>query len=102
MSPPGERLGRADREPADLLRRRDVAVEQRRREVADRHVVEAVAGLVGRQQRRDVDVERQQVADGVLVLGSRQPPDASRCGRDSDAHAAARSSDVSRDATTAS
>ena len=65
----------ADRQAADLLRRRDVAVEQRRRQIADRHVVEAVAGLVGRQQRRDVDVEREQIADGVLVFGSGQPPD---------------------------
>ena len=30
-------------EPADLLRGRDVAVEERRREVADGHIVESVA-----------------------------------------------------------
>ena len=48
----GRSAGAADRQPADLLRRRDVAIQQRRREIADRHVVEAVAGLVGRQQRR--------------------------------------------------
>src|SRR5690349_18526061 len=56
---------------ADLLGRRDVAIEQRRREIADRHVVEAVARFVGGQERRDVHVERQQIVDGVLVLGAR-------------------------------
>ena len=57
---------------ADLLGRGDVAIEQRRREIADRHVVEAVARFVGGQERRDVDVERQQIADGVLVLRAGQ------------------------------
>ena len=67
----------ADRQAADLLRRRQIALEQRRRDlqhVGD--VVEAVARIVGRQQRRDVDVgdvERQQVAHGVLVFGAVQP-----------------------------
>jgi hypothetical protein len=60
---------------ADLLSGRHVAIEQGRREVGDRHVVEAVARLVCRQQRRGVDVERQEVAHRVLVLGPRQPPD---------------------------
>ena len=73
VSPPGERPGTADGQPADLLRRGDVAVQERRREVAHRHVVEPVAGLVRRQQRRGVDVERQQVADRVLVLGPVEP-----------------------------
>ena len=63
----------AHRQPADLLRRRDVAIQQRRREIAHRHVVEAVARLVGRQQRRRVDIQRQQVADGVLVFGPVEP-----------------------------
>ena len=68
VSPPGERLGASDREAADLLRGRHVAIQQRRREIADRHVVEAVAGFVGRQQRRGVDVEREQIADGVAGI----------------------------------
>ena len=65
--------GTPDRQPADLLRRREVALQQGRREISDRHVVEAVAGLVARQQRGDIDVERQQVADGVLVFGAVEP-----------------------------
>ena len=59
----------ADGQPADLRRRRDVALEQRRRHaehVGD--VVEAVARIVGRQQGGGIDVERQQIADRVLVL----------------------------------
>ena len=34
VSPLGDRCGAADRQPADLLRRRDVAIQQRRREIA--------------------------------------------------------------------
>ena len=71
----------ADREPADLLGSRDIAIEQRRRQVADRHVVEAVAGIVGRQERAHVDVERQEIADRVVILGSGEPPDRRRPAR---------------------
>src|SRR5262249_39908334 len=60
-------------QPADLLRRRDVAVQEGRREVAQGGAVEAVIGLVGRQQRRGVHVQRQEVPDGVLVFGAVQP-----------------------------
>ena len=73
VSPPGERVGLPDRQPADLLRRRQISFEQRRRQIAHRHVVEAVARLVAGQQRRDVDVEREQIADGVLVFGPVEP-----------------------------
>ena len=61
----------ADGQAADFGRRRDVALEQRRRHaqhVGD--VVEAVARVVGRQQGRGVHVERQQIADRVLVFGA--------------------------------
>ena len=66
--------GVADRDGADPPRRRQVALHQHRRDaehVAD--VVEAVARVVDRQQRRDVDVEVEQVADGVGVFGAVQP-----------------------------
>ncbi len=59
----------ADGEPADLRRRGDVALEQRRRHaehVGD--VVEAVARIVCGQEGRGIDVEREQIADRVLVL----------------------------------
>ena len=78
----GEDLGRrgevrvAHREPADLPRRRQVALGQHgrhRQHVGD--VVEAEARVVGRQQRPGVDVEGEQVADGVGVLGAVQTVD---------------------------
>ena len=71
----------ADREPADLLGRREVAFEQRRRKLADGDVVEAVAGFVGRQQGTDIDVQGEQVADGVAVFGACQPADRRRSSR---------------------
>ncbi len=63
----------ADRERADLLGRRQVALLQRRRDAEDvRDIVEAVGRIVGRQHRRDVHVDRQHVADRVGVLGAVQ------------------------------
>ena len=69
----GRSAGVPDRQAADLLRRGDVSVQERRREVAHRHVVEPVAGLVGRQQGRGIDIQRQEVADGVLVFRPVEP-----------------------------
>ena len=71
----GRTAGTTDRRAADLFRRRDVAVEQRRREIADSHIVEAVAGFVSGQKRADIDAQRQEVANSVLVFGSGQSPD---------------------------
>ena len=59
----------ADGAPADLGRRRHVARHQpgrHRQHVAD--VVEAVARIVGRQQRAPIDLQPQQVAHGVRVF----------------------------------
>ena len=68
-----ERRRRADREPADLVGGREIALEQRRRQLQHAgDVVEAVARLVGGQQLGDLDVEVQQVADRVAVLGAVQ------------------------------
>ena len=64
----------ADRHRADALRDQQVALEQQRRRAQRRgDVVEAEVGAVARQQLVDVDVERQQIADGVAVLGAVQP-----------------------------
>ena len=68
------RLGGADRQPADLLRRGDVAVQQRRGQVAYRDVVEAVTAFIGGQERGGIEVEGQQVSDGVLILGTIETP----------------------------
>ena len=71
----------ADREPAHAPGRGDVLLDVQRRHrqhVAD--VVEAVAGVVGRQVARVVEVEPQEVADGVAVLGPVQPVDGRRPG----------------------
>src|SRR5262249_30052673 len=64
----------ADRQPADLLGRGDVAIEQCRREFPHRDIVEPVAGLIRRQQERRVDLDRQEIADRVLILSTVQPP----------------------------
>ena len=61
----------ADRLLADLARRLQIALEQRRRDTEDvADVVEAVARVVWRQQCRDVDVEPEQIANRVVVLGA--------------------------------
>ena len=72
----GPDRGVAEGEPADLLGRDHVAVEQDRgdrKHVGD--VVEPVARLVGRQQRPLVDLQRQQVANRVAVLDTVQAVD---------------------------
>ena len=65
------RRGEPHREPADLARRREVAFQEGRRDRQHRrHVVEAVlVGVVGRQEGRDVDLDLEQVAHRVAVLG---------------------------------
>ena len=77
--------GVADGQPADPRGRRQVALEQRRRH--RQHVgvvVEAVRPVVGREQGADVDLEAEQVPDGVGVLGpvetARRGPARSRVG----------------------
>ena len=60
----------ADRQPADPGGRGHVSLDERRRDaehIGD--VVEAGRGVVWRQQRADVDVEREQIANGVRLLG---------------------------------
>ena len=63
----------ADRELADFLSRGDITFEQRRRQIADGDVVESVAGRIARQQRCCVEVQREQVANGVLIFSAIQP-----------------------------
>ncbi|MCE2543460.1 MAG: hypothetical protein J4F30_08510 [Acidobacteria bacterium] len=65
----GRAYRRAYRQPADLLRGAQVALHAARVEPAKADVVESGAGVVGRQQVRDIDLQRKQVADGVAVLG---------------------------------
>ena len=67
-------VGIADGERRHLARGAQVAFHQRRRQrlrVGD--VVEALADRIGRQQRVDVDVERQQILDGARVLDAVEP-----------------------------
>ena len=52
-------VGRADRQPADLLRGGDVPLQERRGEISDRHVVKAVTQVVLGQQRRGIDFQCQ-------------------------------------------
>ena len=78
---PGRRQAAADRQSAHLLRRCKVALHQRGREPPGVHVVEAEGGVVARQERRHVDLEGQQVADGVAVLGPVQAAEGVRAAR---------------------
>ncbi len=66
------RLRAADCKAADFLGGGDVAVEQHRRQITDRDVVEAVAAFIRRQKRRGIDVHRQEISDGVSVFGAIQ------------------------------
>ena len=63
----------ADGGGGDALRGAEIALKQRRRELADGHVVKTVADLVLRQQRGHVGVEREEVAHGVVVFCAREP-----------------------------
>ena len=68
------RLRQADRLRGDPLGRGEGAVQPRRRQLGHGDVVESAGRLVLRQQLGGVDVEGKQVADGVAVLGTGQPP----------------------------
>ena len=66
----------ADCQPGDLARRRQIAVQQRRRKRKDvAVVVEPVARIVHRQQRAGVHIQLEDVADGVAVFRAVQPVD---------------------------
>ncbi len=63
--------GIADGQPADPAGRGKIPLHQQRRHlqhVAD--IVEAVAGVVGRQHLGNLDLDRQQIANGVGVFGA--------------------------------
>jgi hypothetical protein len=64
----------ADGEPADLRSCVRIALDQHRGN-AERtcDVIESVARIVARQQLLGVDVEREQVVDGVGVFGAVEP-----------------------------
>ena len=74
VSPPGERpaLPTASRlifSAAEMYRSKSVGERS-----PDGHIVESVTGIVAGQKLIGVDVESQQVADRVLILGPIQPP----------------------------
>ena len=71
----GRRNGSSHCQAADFLGCRQVAFEQRRREIDYGHIIEAVTGFIGGQERRDIDFDAQEIADGVLVFRPGQPPD---------------------------
>jgi hypothetical protein len=63
----------ADGEAADLLGRKQVALQQAGREAQNRRdIVEAVARLVERKQGCDVDIDGQEIAHRVGVLAACQ------------------------------
>src|SRR4026208_731328 len=57
-----------DRCTADFLRCRDVAVQQRRRKISDRHIIKAMAGLIPGKEFGGINIKREQVPYGVLVF----------------------------------
>jgi len=66
----------ADRERCDFHRRGQIPLdEDRRRPERRRDIVKPGDGIVGRQQRRDVDVHTEQVANGVRVFCAVDPVD---------------------------
>jgi hypothetical protein len=65
----GRRVDVADRETADDVGGREIALLQRRRHAEHlSDVVESVGRVVRRQQRGDVDVEREEIANRVRVF----------------------------------
>jgi hypothetical protein len=69
-----DRRRRADGQAADLVGRGEIALEQRRRQLEHTgDVVEAVARIVAGQQARHVDVDGDEIADGVAILVAIQP-----------------------------
>ena len=67
------RLPIADRHAGDPRRRRRIGFQQRRRDrQRTRDVVKASGRIVRRQKRRGIDLEIQQVADGIGVFGAVQ------------------------------
>ena len=70
----GRHSGNANGQAADFARCTHVALEQGRRHLQHaRDVVEAVALIVGGDERRGIDVEHQQVANRVLVFEAIEP-----------------------------
>ena len=73
VSPPGRIARIADCQRADRRRGGEVALLQRRRHAEHvRHVVEAERRVVWRQQQRRINVQVQQIANRVCVLGAVQ------------------------------
>ena len=75
-----ERLSRrrghrsADRQTADLLGSREIALEQRRGHPQHSgDVVESVAPVVGRQQRPDIDLQCEEVENDVVIFAAVEP-----------------------------
>src|SRR5207302_5105458 len=63
-----------DGKPADFLCGGNIAIEERRRQITKRRAVEAVVGLVFGQKRCGVNIEREQVVNGVLIFGAVEAP----------------------------
>ena len=73
----------ADRGPADHARRREIALDERRRHLQHaRDVVEAVARIVGRQQVGDIDLDRRAGRARRCCTRSGSADGRSRCGLD--------------------
>jgi hypothetical protein len=64
-----------DCQSADLVRSREVPIQQHRRHsehIGD--IVEPITGIVGREQRGDIHIQAKQVANGIAVLAPIEAP----------------------------
>ena len=69
----------ADGQAADFSRSRQVGLKQRRRHhERARHVVETVGRIIGRQELRGIDFEREEIPNHVRVLGPVETVEAGR------------------------
>src|SRR5687768_5841587 len=68
----GSTRGDADSKTADFACSGQIALEEGGRKIAYCDVIETVAGFIGGKQRRDVDLEGEQVADRIAILGAIQ------------------------------
>ena len=64
-----------DGQGADLLGSRNITIQQRGTECAGTDIIKPMALLVLRQQRADIDIEHQQIANHIVIFGARQAPE---------------------------
>ena len=62
------------RQPANPLRRRNIPVQQGRRQIPDVDIVKPKPTLISGQHRGSINIQCQQIPNGILIFGPIQPP----------------------------